>query len=190
MKKLLVFAMLFAFAGVAQAQWFAGGALGYESVSTKNGDAKTDDVANFTIAPEVGYTLNDKWEIGLGVAYFSLKDVTEPIEEQGWAVAPFAQYYAATLGKFSLSFKGSVFFASADDKLIDETSDSYGVSIVPAINYNLSKTFTLFANLNFASLNYVYEKTGDLKEEKFAFGTDSGNVMNTQDFQIGFRVNF
>lgn len=205
MKKFLgLLAVVTMCAGIASAQWNVGASFGYESESKKNTvageDVNEDLVSNFSISPEVSYSLNEKMDLGLGLTYKSIS--SRQYDEYGdekrnnytsYAVSPFVKYYVASLGNFKLSFKGSLAYANKDNKDTDVKTDAFGMSVVPVVDYKLCDSISLFAQLNFASLNYVYEKQDndtDTKTEHFKIGADSDNVINTSNFQIGFSYHF
>jgi hypothetical protein len=62
------------------------------------------------------------------------------------------------------------------------------------ITYDVSESFTLYANLNFlgVSAGYNFENKDLWVADAWRFGAvvDSGNVANTGDLQIGFLYNF
>ncbi|MBO7066676.1 MAG: hypothetical protein J6W40_03580, partial [Alphaproteobacteria bacterium] len=64
----------------------------------------------------------------------------------------------------------------------------------PMITYDVSESFTLYANLNFLGVyaGYTWENENVGLERGWGFGAyaDSDNVANTSDFQIGFTYNF
>ena len=98
---------------------------------------------------------------------------------------------AIEFGNLSIHIRGDIYYANQNDKENDETTNAFGLRIAPLAQYKLSDSFSLVATLNFASLGFeITSGEGDSKSTSFGFGADSGNVMNTNDFQIGFIYNF
>ena len=84
---------------------------------------------------------------------------------------------------------------SSDNATIDgETSVSLTASVIPMITYDLSESFTLYANLNFMGVyaGYTFENDNLNLKDGWNFGAfaDASNVAKTSDFQIGFLYNF
>ena len=63
MKKILVAAVVAFSSLAANAQIWMGGSLGFDYTDNDNSKA----VTTFTISPEVGYTLDEKWDLGLAI---------------------------------------------------------------------------------------------------------------------------
>jgi opacity protein-like surface antigen len=185
MKKIALTSLLalFAVSGAHAADWFVGGSLGY------NYD---EDVATtWNISPEIGYHLDDKWDIGFQLNYSDSEDETinETLTEYG--VGVFARYNIVSFGDFKILAKGTAFVSKTDAEVSGADFDwtSYGIDVVPMVTYDISESFTLFAELNF--LGAGFEKTtGDIEGTSAGFNFDSNNVANTNDFQIGFTYNF
>ncbi len=54
----------------------------------------TQEVQMFTFQPTIGYTLSDKWAIGLGVGVAKLRSSEgAPYQATLWSVSPFVRYY-------------------------------------------------------------------------------------------------
>ena len=84
MKKLLVslFVMVAALSVNAQ-DLYMGGVFNL----WRNGDANR---TNFTIAPEVGYNLNEQWAVGVTFSYSH--DYFEKMKRNSVAIAPYARF--------------------------------------------------------------------------------------------------
>ena len=79
----LVFAAALAVPAMAENMW-VGGSFSYENSSVSNSDGDGDSNM-FTIEPEFGISLDEKWDIGLDLAYGSGKgeifEVKSPINK-------------------------------------------------------------------------------------------------------------
>lgn len=199
MKKLALTSLLalFAVSGAhAETSYFVGGSAVF----------KTDNEHSmvFNVAPEFGWKYDSDWDLGV-MANFGLdhKYMEDVYSMEGdtytYGIGAFARYKVAEFGGAKLLLKGSVGvdFAtmSPDDDAIDaETFTTLNASVVPMITYDISESFTLYANLNFLGVyaGYNFENKDLGIEDGWRIGAiaDSANVANTSDFQIGFLYNF
>lgn len=202
MKKLALSSLVALFAvssANAATNYFVGGAA---AISTNDNHTSV-----LGVAPEFGWKVDSNWDMGVGATFgYEHKD-SDVIAEYGddaraytYGADVFARYKAAQFGGVKLLLKGSVgadfvTYTSEKNKAVDdETAWSLGAAVIPMITYDISESFTLYANLNFLGVYAGYNfKNDDLNINKswgFGAGVDSGNVANTQDFQIGFNYNF
>ena len=157
----------------------------------------------FNIAPEFGWKYNADWDLGVMANFgydhqYTFEDAD--VSAYSYGVGAFARYKVAEFGGVNLLLKGSVgfdFMTLADDtdsEMDGETMTSLSANLIPMITYDVSESFTLYANLNFlgVSAGYNFEnKDLDVKDSwHLGAAVDSGNVANTADFQIGFLYNF
>lgn len=222
MKKTLLFILALSFITNLTAQTFVGGSIGFDNTSgkqtTKYGsntniiDSKTTN--NFTLAPMIGYMINDAFAAGVEFSIISTnvndnKETPTINTSSSWSVSPFVRYYFYKINKFTvygqLNFNvgGSQDKQKVGDITIESPLHSFvGVNFFPALEYNLSDRVGLFANLNFLSFGYnslISKSTsvsfGDNIEDKyttnfFYFGADTSNLLKTNNFQIGFFLKF
>lgn len=167
MKKFLVMAVMAIMALGVSAQVYVGGSLGYTHAKT---DLGSDD--QFTIAPEIGYNLNDSWAIGAGLNYTWVKDAYNQFE-----INPYARYTYFRTDLVSLFVDGGVDlgFSKPDE---GDTSVVWGIGLKPGISLNLNEKFSLVAHMGF--LGYQ-----DLKERGKVYGIDLHNNLS-----FGFYYNF
>ncbi|MBO4485501.1 MAG: hypothetical protein J5734_00030 [Prevotella sp.] len=151
MKK-LVLVLVFALAGIftANAQVWVGGGIG-ASVQ-KN-------YKSFSISPEVGYVINNKWQIALGAGYnFSQVKVDALGDEilsttNALALQPYVRYVGGTIGqKFSLFVD-----LCGDFGLLDDARD-YAVTLQPGIAWQATEKFT--AAFRFCKVGYDHNFYG------------------------------
>ncbi len=199
MKKLTLASLLAILAvsgAYAETNYFVGGSM---AVAT---DSEHSSV--FNIAPEFGWKYNADWDLGVMAnfghdhKYLSANYGIDG-ETYSYGVGAFARYKVAEFGGAKLLLRGSVGVdfttLSPDDSDIDaETMTSINAALIPMVTYDVSESFTLYANLNFlgVSAGYNFENKDLDIADSWNFGAyaDSGNVANTADFQIGFLYNF
>ncbi|MBR6363464.1 MAG: hypothetical protein IKS08_00025 [Alphaproteobacteria bacterium] len=195
MKKIALTSLLAVFAissANAATNYFVGGGLGMQTNNEHN--------SYLSLTPEFGWKLNSNWDLG-AMAIFSY-DHHYNVDGDGlyhYGAGAFARYKVAQAGRAKLLLKGGagVIFgtvSSEDDAIDGETFTSIEATIIPMVTYDISESFTLFANLNFLGVyaHYNFENEDMNIKESWRMGAvaDSNTVMNTSDFQIGFIYNF
>jgi len=210
MKKVL-FSVVLALATTfgASAQLWIGGEVGFSSSTAKTDDFKAT-ASTFSIAPEIGYSINDNLGVGLTFAFGTEGQKIGDADRESasaFAIAPFVQYKAIEFGKFQLFARAAFQFESntgayelgeelddlwGDDKL---KMSGFGVNIAPYMHYVINEKFNLVAKLNFLSLGFAsvtpkYDGEKGITISTFNFGVDANNVANTGAFQLGFIYKF
>ena len=192
MKKILLTSLLavFAVSGAQAADFFVGGG------ASLNMDDTHSNVIG--ISPEVGWKYNDNWDFGLGLGLNYNRDDADN-GRYFYNVNAFTRYKLAQFGNFKLLLRGDVgagfiTLASENEALDGETAAMLSLSIAPMVTYDVSESFTLYANLNFLGVtaNYQFEneKMGMQKSWWFGAFADSADVFDTGALQIGFLYNF
>ena len=194
MKKIALTSLvaLFMATGAHATDWFVGGSVGYDYFKAKG--ASDADTA-YIIAPEIGYNLTDKFDIGLNLRYAH----AEPSSYMGFSVDEtttfgagiFARYNVVSFGNFNVLFKGTLYVDYNEGKLGGSKGDftTFGVDIIPMVTYQLSESFSLFAELNFLGAGFE-TSTGDIEYTTAGFIVDSNNVARVGDIRIGFNYHF
>lgn len=199
MKKIALTSFLAVFAvsaANAATNYFVGGSA---AIATDN-----DHDSGLIVAPEFGWKLNSNWDLGLGAHFgydhkdrVTINGTTGAAEGYYYGAGAFARYKVGQLGGIKLLLKGSAyvdFETYSPDQGDSETATSIDVDVTPMITYDISESFTLYANLNFLGVHAGYDfkndKLGINKNWGFAAGADTDDLANTSDFQIGFTYNF
>lgn len=175
MKKLFVIAAMAICSLGASAQVWLGGSLGL-NFTQANGDAKVSGVndetqTEFTIMPEVGYTLDEKWDVAIGLGFASVSNVggvKDAGNETQFAVNPYARYTFANVEKLGFFVDLGVQFESISPKKGDSTSAFWG-GVKPGVKYAATDKITLVAH--FGDLGYFTQKD---KVNKFGLNLTNG----------------
>ena len=120
---------------------------------------------SLSIAPEVGYAINDQWQVALGAGYGFNQTKVDVLGEtittntNTLALQPYVRYVATTIGKFSLFFD-----LCGDFGLLDDARD-YAVTLQPGIAWMATDHWT--AAFRFGKVGYDHN----------FYGTD-GFLMN------------
>lgn len=137
MKKLSLFVAVILLPMAISAQVIIGGAIDFSASSSKtvtttedfDGITKSPTNFGFGIAPKVGYIINEKWEVGLGInlgynqnMYYqtftnedgdtqeALKDYKQ--SQFSWALEPYARYCLVDVNGFGVWIEGLVSLGS------------------------------------------------------------------------------
>ncbi|MDR3046360.1 MAG: porin family protein [Bacteroidales bacterium] len=201
MKKVIL-SIVVAFLGIvlANAQFYAGGSFGYNS-STAKEDKNT--ASSFSIAPTVGYRLNDKLDFGLSVSAKSYNSTSRMVgldalyytvkyKTQDFSVEPYLRYSIIQFDKFNILGSAGIFAGKGkmnQETLVisEEKYTNWGASIYPTVIYDLSDKFALFSHLNFFRLGFSQTKIEDGNTT-----TDFDFLLNAADIlpAIGVRYKF
>ncbi len=192
MKKIILAAVVAVSSLSANAQVWLGGSLGfnYNKAEAKIAGVTVDvKTTKFSIAPEIGYTLSDKWDIALALeeSYASQKDGESM---NSFSVNPYARWTFAKSGKVSFfldgGFKVGVQNNFLDDNnVIQDVDDDitvWGIGVRPGIKFAASDKVSLVAS--FGGLGFQQTKWGDFKDSDLGFNVD-GNAL-----KFGFYYTF
>lgn len=175
MKKIVLLLVVICATVTANAQFYAGGSLGFWRNST-------DNVNSAKLVPEVGYTLNDNWAIGVELGYAHLK--SGDAKMNSYTIAPYARYSYFNKGIVSLFVDGGF---SVNSSKIKDGDDETGFSIgcKPGVAIKLSDKFSLVSKFGFLGYADEFQLAGNTFSKKKEFGFDFSNNLT-----FGFFVNF
>lgn len=171
MKKFLLVLAVAVSSVAANAQVFVGGKLGLWHNSKA-------DATNVTIAPEVGYALNNKWTLAAELSYelqekaFSGKDLNT------YSFNPYVRYTAASWGPVNLIFDGAVNLGWEKIKGAD-AQFAWGVGVRPGLAVNLTPRVSFVSTLGF-----VGYRDSDISGETFGYN------LSSKDVSFGVYYNF
>ncbi|MBQ2489402.1 MAG: outer membrane beta-barrel protein [Bacteroidales bacterium] len=219
MKKLaILFTVLFAASTVADAQFYVGGKadFGFKSNKTKQGanTSNPTNTINFSIAPRVGFNLNDKMAVGLDLSYGSeiTKAPNDPIlTDKKWSnntigAGVFFRYYCMSVGGFSIFTEAEGMFSTGTSKfkyhdvLQNINVDPKGyrtnildISITPGIAFKVNEHFEVDAYLGLFAIDFKHEvrSNEDSSVDDITFENNFGlGVNNGKALAFGFVYNF
>ena len=207
MKKIILMAGLVIAGMTVNAQFYVGGSLGIGTNSESNKDGKkvgTSEV-DFSIAPEVGYALSEKMDVGLFFNFgsntrndYSTPDnVGRKTTTTEWGVSPYVRYSFISFGKLdlrgrlALNLSGGSTEVDNNGTKNERSFSAFGASIVPLVLYNLSDKFALYTQLNFLGVDFESNKVKDGNTTTtFNFGVDTDNVATLGNVRLGFVYKF
>jgi len=167
MKKILLAAVVAFSSLAASAQIWVGGSLGANFTTPDFDGAET--LSEFTISPEVGYTLSDKWDIAVAIntnlASYDGESATS------FAIEPYARYTFAKMGNVSFFLDGGFSFGTKEELVATEEGkvvategqDAFTVGIRPGVKFAVNEKLGLVAKLGWIGYENVkdsYSKFG------------------------------
>lgn len=177
MKKVFLATIVAMMSFAASAQVWMGGSLGLDFTTPKGG--KT--ITSFSIAPEVGYTLNDKWDIAIALneSFVAYDDVFA----NSISVEPYARFTFAKAGIASFFVDGGFGIGAtelgADGNILGKSTTEFYIGLRPGVKVALSEKVGLVAKLGF----FGYEQVVD---QYSSFGLN----INNNALSFGMYWNF
>ena len=163
MKKILMTLVAVAMATTMNAQWYAGGGVGFQSVSY-DGNSETQ----FTILPEIGYNLDDKMAVGATFGYGEVSN--DHHKTKTFIVAPYLRYKLLEFDKVNFFVDGGIAYRSVDYE--SYKNNTFQIGVKPGVAVNLNDKLSFVSHFGF--LGYQTSKDD----------TDGAKAVNT----IGLSV--
>lgn len=179
-------ALLVMTAGAAQAQWYVGGGIGFNTNASKDGNGhEISNRTQFTFTPRVGYIINDNWLAGVKLSLTTGNYGTwGNTKGTSFAIAPYARYTFARLGRFGFAAEASLefsTFATADKPKV--TGFGFGLGIEPVVTFDVNEHWGLETGIDLFNFGYQYAsmKVGDTVAEtsnSFGIGVDGDGIFS------------
>lgn len=176
MKKFLAAVVVAVCSLTANAQVWIGGSLGFATIDPQGPD---NSVTTLTIAPEFGYKLNQKWEIGVALeetAVFADDNVN------AFYIAPFARYNFFHSGIATLFVDGGFIVGTQNYNSSYVHTDShttFGLGFRPGVKIELSHRLALEAKTGYLGVKAVTDSY-----TSFGFG------VNNEELSLGLVYEF
>lgn len=190
MKKFLLTLMVAVFTLTANAQFYVGGETGL----WRNADKNNTD---FTLRPEFGYNLNEKWDLGIGIGY--THNYNGKSDHEGYAkmnsfeVNPYARWTFAHVGPVNffleMGFGVETYKVKVgdDDKEVKgDAQTAWNIGVKPGLSVDVAKHLQFITHVGFLgyrdSDDHFYDDSH--AHDGFGFGVSS------EDLTIGFVYKF
>ena len=168
-KVLLMIAVAFIAVISADAQYYVGG------TSAINHD-KDNDLTTFTIAPEVGYNINNQWAVGGEIGY--THQGSDGLKYNSFHFSPYARFTFYSNDIFRLFVDGAVGIATSKVKGFDAET-GFQIGARPGIAIDITDHFAFVTTYGF--LGYRDDYRGS---------SVSGLNFGTEDLNVGFYFKF
>lgn len=192
MKKIMMTLAAAVVAMSASAQVYLGGNIGFNSTSDKTNPAAEKTSTMFQINPEIGYSLNDKWGVGVELGFRTTTDKTEnpsantsnKATTTRFHIKPYARYQAFSFGKANVFVDGGLNFATESQKDMKAALD-FGLFVTPGIAFNVTEKWSIVAKLNdMFTLGYHKDAIADVPNAPSAPSQFNANIA-TGGFNVG-----
>lgn len=199
MKKVMLMVAFMVATVAASAQVYIGGGLGVNSYKPIHQDGvDVDATTTFSIIPEIGYNLDDKWTVGIGIGYEHASNISlttfndETFDKMnGFTIQPYARYHFVKWNNVSLFIQGGLGYTygkatidgdeDLDTEDFDATVSTFYIAFKPGVKVDLSDKLSFVASVG----NLGWETTslgGDIEDMK---------ASSTFDFNVDLsQVNF
>ncbi len=172
MKKIMMTLAAVCVAATMNAQVWVGGSLSFSSDHI-NGNDNSDKV--FTIAPEIGYNLDENLSVAVALAYSHNNPANGAITNT-FGIEPYARYTFCKAGNFSVFVDGGLSYATIHTQGVDDNLNALGVFVKPGIAYAVSDKVGLVAHLG-KGLTYTHSWMKDAVRSN-SFGFDLTNAIS------------
>jgi long-subunit fatty acid transport protein len=143
----------------------------------------------FSVAPEVGYNLDEKWAIGAELGYGYAKVQSQKFNANVLHFSPYARYTCYEAGIVRLFLDGGLGIASVKVNGVSDRENGFEIGVKPGVAIKLTDKFSLIAKVGFLGYRDDYGTgigTGEEVYDSQGFGF---NLSGT-DLKFGFQVNF
>ena len=181
MKKIILAALLALGSLTANAQIYVGGETGL----WRNADNNNTD---FTLRPEVGYELSEKWDLGLSVGfshdYNGGKKHKSYTKTNACEVNPYARWTFAQWGPVHLFLEMGFGFETYkvkagddDDHVVEgDAQKAWNVGVKPGLSIDVAKHLQFITHVGFLGYRDSDDKFDAHKNDGFGFQLQSDNL--------------
>ena len=151
MKKIILTAVVALASLTANAQIWVGGGIGF--THTDNEDFLGDpDFTTFYVAPEIGYTLNDKWDLAIALGdVYSKPDPGDATND--FFVNPYARYTFFKTGKVGFFVDGGFSLTAGD------SPTQFSIGLRPGVKFAASDKVTFVASFGFLGYKSIEDNS-------------------------------
>lgn len=176
MKKIIFVLAMCACTMAANAQLWVGGSFGLNVNKIKGADKSS---VMFTLSPEVGYDLNEKWAVAGALNIATSNEELKPFQ---FSLNPYARYKFAHVGIATFFADGGVTFGIESMKFADkrECYGLVGVGIRPGVSLEVNDHLSFEAKTGYLGYNFRDAN----KSHSFGMG------LNTEALSFGLYYNF
>ena len=186
MKKIILMAAFAVASVAASAQVYVGGGIGFSSNKAAHAEGVDVDAVNtIEILPEVGYKLDDKMAVGIGLGFVNAKQGDN--KSTSFSIAPYFRYTFVKWGNVGLFADAQ--FAYENTKVevnnVEAKSNAWSLGIKPGVSVDLTEKVTFLAKVGW--LGYRSEKPdadGMKASSEFGVGVDATDLSFSMLFNF------
>ena len=188
MKKIILMAAFAVASVAASAQVYVGGGIGFSSEKAAHAEGVDVDALNtIKILPEVGYKLDDKMAVGIGLGFVHAKQGDN--KSTSFSIAPYFRYTFVKWGNVGLFADAQFAYEHVKDELVvagqkvEAKSNAWSLGIKPGVSVDLSENVTFLAKVGW--LGYRSEKPEGMKaSSEFGVGVDATDLSFSMLFNF------
>ena len=185
MKKFILTAIVAVASVAANAQVWVGGEVGYNTSKITIDGTKANAENTVTILPEIGYSLNENWDVAVAIGYKhgdEKEHITgEFVGTNSFILNPYVRYSYAKVGDLKFFVDGGFSYMNTHFCGDDDNMNSWSLGFKPGLAYSVSPKTTLVAHLG--DLSYGFSKIGDVKKNSFNL-----DLKNSITFGVYFSL--
>lgn len=185
MKKLFLLLVTAVMTLTASAQVYLGGEMNFWR-DWENGANNT----TFSIAPEIGYNLDESLSIGTTIGYaYSYLGGRVDTKVNAITISPYVRYTWLKLNNVNLFLDGGFGFGTYKTKVNDHSGDAqnaWEVGLKPGVSVNLTEQLSFIAHVGF----FGYRTADDATAETFFGQNGFGLKLDGTDLRFGLVWNF
>lgn len=170
---LLVVIVMAAISASAQEGVYLGGGISL----WRNNDV---DKASFSITPDVGYNLSEKWAVGVELAYAHNGNGYK-VNSNAFALAPYARYSFYENKIVRLFLDMGFGFSTYKEKHVDAVN-GFEIGVKPGLALKLNDHFSFITKVGFAGYRDDYYR--DLEGNGFGVALDTENISIGIDYEF------
>ena len=168
----------------ANAQVYVGGGLGFSSVKEAHHEkVDVDTKTTFSLVPEIGYQLDEKLAVGIGLGYSHSKYGDE--KSDAFSIEPYARYTFAKLGTVDLFIEGGVGYLHTknteeikDNVEVNEKENTFYIGVRPGFKVNLNQKIALVSRVGWLGWKTTKPDVDDYKgSSEFGLNLDATAVQ-------------
>lgn len=130
------------------------------------------DKTSFSITPDVGYNLSEKWAVGVELAYAHNGYDGDKLNSNAFALAPYARY-SFYENKIVRLFLDMGFGFSTYKEKHAESVNGFEIGVKPGLAVKLNDNFSFITKVGFAGYRDDYYRG---EENGFGVGLDGENI--------------
>ena len=130
------------------------------------------DKTSFSITPDVGYNLSEKWAVGVELAYAHNGYDGDKLNSNAFALAPYARYSFYENKIVRLFLDMGFGFSTYKEKHVDSVN-GFEIGVKPGLAVKLNDNFSFITKVGFAGYRDDYYRG---EENGFGVGLDGENI--------------
>lgn len=162
----------------ANAQWWVGGTASFMTEKQE----QVNPVQSYSFMPEVGYSFNDQWAVGVALGYEYTENGSEDgTDYEGYKINPFARYTFVSGRVGSLFVDGGVGYTYQNGHGYKAHEIEAGFR--PGFTFNVTNNFAVVGKFGWLGYTYNGEEKGPKTHE---YGLD----LDMNEVQLGVCYKF